>query len=89
MNYTINEIQSPQVAKSVEFIRLPKCGNKCPYTGLSRSCLNSLILANAENGFNAPVRSVVLRKTGRNRGIRLIDFASLCKHLNSMTSGSN
>jgi len=87
--YTINKIQTPKADKNVEFIRLPKSGSKCPYTGLSRTSLNWLILPNSDNGFNAPVRSVVFRKQGRSRGIRLIDFDSLCKYLNSTTPGSN
>ncbi len=58
-----------------EFIRLP--AQRCPFTGLSRSTLNNLILPTVHNRNQPPVRSHVLRQPGRSRGIRLIDFSSL------------
>ena len=61
-----------------EFIRLPKAGTACPFTSLSRSTLNTYILPSKENGFKPPVKSYVLRQPGRLKGIRLIDFESLC-----------
>lgn len=65
-----------------EFIRLPKSGQRCPHTGLSRSALNELILPNL--GKSIPlVRSVLVRKRGAMRGIRLIDYDSLLTYLNS------
>lgn len=70
---------SPQVDPSPEFIRLPKSPHRCPFSGLSRSALNDLIL-----GTNPPVRSVVVRKRGAVRGIRLIDYASLVRYLHQL-----
>jgi len=67
-----------------EFIRLPKAGTRCPYTGLSRSSLNELLLASPANDFKPPVRSVVQKKRYATRGIRLIHFASLINHLESL-----
>jgi hypothetical protein len=64
-----------------EFIRLPKAGSREPFTGLSRSKLNQLILPNPENGFKPPVRSVVLRKRGAIRGVRLIFLDSLVAYI--------
>ena len=61
-----SEIQRP------EYIRLPKSGTRCAYTGLSRSALNSLIL-----GTNAPVRSRSVKQRYAVRGIRLIHLGSL------------
>ena len=69
---------------SPEFIRLPK--QRCPFTGLSRSTINRLILPNEENGNQPPVRSHVLRKRGRGKGVRLIDYASLVSFLRSQPS---
>jgi len=66
-----------------EFIRLPRLGTLCCWTGLSRSTLNHLILPSADNNFRAPVRSVSLRTRGSTKGVRLIDFASLITYLNS------
>ena len=41
-----------------EFIRLPKPGQQCPCTGLTRSYLNYLILPNEDNRHAPPVKSV-------------------------------
>ncbi|MFT5469022.1 MAG: hypothetical protein ACI8UO_004136 [Verrucomicrobiales bacterium] len=60
-----------------EWIRLPKSGKRCPYTGLARAALNSLILPPG-----AVVESVVLRQKGATRGIRLIRYISLLAYLN-------
>lgn len=62
-----------------EFIRLPKVGTYCRYTGLSRSALNELIL-----GDNPKVRSMVLRKNGSSRGTRHIVYRSLIDYLYSL-----
>jgi len=67
-----------------EFIRLPKPGSRCPYTGLNRSTLSELTLPCDANGFSAPVKSVLLRKRGATRGIRLISFDSLIGYLNGL-----
>ena len=56
-------------ARYPEFTRLPKAGTRCRLCGLSRATLNELIL-----GARPKVRSVVLRKAGHIRGIRLIVF---------------
>jgi hypothetical protein len=72
---------------AVEFIRLPQTGSVDPITGLSRSTLNELILASPLNGHKPPVRSISLRKTGRARGIRLIDLRSLLDFLHRQSEG--
>jgi hypothetical protein len=64
-----------------EFIRLPKPGTLCKYTGLSRSYLNFLILPTKQNKFTPPVRSNVLRQKGARTGVRLIDYQSLVRFI--------
>ena len=64
-----------------EFLRLPRCGQRDVVSGLSRSGLNALILPNELNGFEPPVKSVVLRKPGAIRGVRLIVLDSLREYL--------
>jgi len=64
-----------------EWLRLPAPGNRCRFTGLSRSTLNELTIASPANGGLPPVKSVVLRKRGALRGIRLISYDSLMQHL--------
>jgi hypothetical protein len=60
-----------------EFVRLPAPGMLCPYTGMSRSGLNELILPTPRNDFKPQVRSFCLRQRGAKTGIRLIDYQSL------------
>lgn len=59
-----------------EFLRLPRSGERCAISGLSRSALNALIL-----GAHPPVASVCLRKMGAVRGCRLIVTRSLMEFL--------
>lgn len=67
-----------------EWLRLPKSGERCAYTGLSRSALNDLILPTSGNNYDPQVKSVSLRKPGQVRGIRLIHAASLSVYLESL-----
>jgi hypothetical protein len=64
-----------------ETIRLPKPGLLCPHSGLTRSYLNELTLPCAANNWKPPVRSIVLRKRGAQRGIRLVVWSSLKSYL--------
>ena len=79
-------IQQVEASTSVkpEFVRLPKSGTRCPYTGLSRSKLNQLVLPCKENDFKPPVESKVLRSRGTIRGTRLIVFDSLINYLRQL-----
>jgi hypothetical protein len=66
------------------YIRLPRPREHCPYTGMSRSGLADICVANKANGFRPPVRSIYLKKNKyAKRGIRLIEYASLMKYLRS------
>lgn len=71
-----------------EFIRLPPPGSRCPWTGLSRSTLNELILATQANGFKPPVLSHVLRKRGAKTGVRLVVFSSLLSFIRGLPAGT-
>lgn len=64
-----------------EFIRLPKPGTLCPYTGLSRSKLNEIVLPSLLNNFQPPVKSISLRNRGQIKAVRLIVFDSLITYL--------
>jgi hypothetical protein len=63
------------------FVRLPKSGTRCPWTGLSRSAICELILP-----ARAPVKSVVLRRRGATRGVRLVLLQSLLDHLHAQAT---
>jgi hypothetical protein len=67
-----------------EWIRLPRSGALCPWTGLTRTAMDQLVRPQACNGFKPPVRSRILRAKGERRGIRLVDYASLLAHLESL-----
>jgi len=69
-------VSTHEAREKPEFIRLPKSGQRCPWTGMSRASLNELVL-----GSGAPVHSVVLRREGASRGIRLIHLESLLLYL--------
>jgi len=79
--FTTIPVELPQVNQTAIpiWIRLPKVGKSCPYTGLSRSTLNNLVL-----GSNPPVKSVSMRKQYAVRGTRLIHLGSLLAHIESM-----
>jgi hypothetical protein len=64
-----------------EWLRLPAPGARCRFTGLSRSTLNELTIPGPANDGSPPVKSVVLRKRGALRGIRLISYDSLMRYL--------
>jgi hypothetical protein len=84
-NVSIENIEeaarSAGAGQHVEFLRLPRPGQLCPVTGLSRSYLNSLILPTLENEFRPPVKSFVLRKRAARSGVRLIDRESLVTYI--------
>lgn len=65
------------------YIRLPKPGERCPHTGMSRTTLNELILPIKRNNFCPPVASKSVRERGSTRGVRLILLESLLDHLAS------
>ena len=66
------------------YIRLPKPGQQCPHCGLTRSKLNELILATPRNHFRPPVKSLNSCPPGKERGVRLIIWASLKAYLHSL-----
>jgi len=74
--------KKPPPAIPPEFIRLPKDGTLCRYTGLSRSGMNQLILPSKLNGYNPPVNSFIQKTNPHTiRGVRLIVYESLIAYL--------
>jgi hypothetical protein len=64
-----------------EWFRLPQPGTKLVRHGLARGTLNELPLPSEENDYKPPVRSVLTKKRGAVRGIRLIHRLSLDAYL--------
>lgn len=86
MNATLpSPVVSPN-AESLrpEWLRLPAPGGRCRFTGLSRGTLNELTIPGPANDGHPPVKSVVLRKRGALRGIRLISYDSLMGYLSGL-----
>ena len=82
---TTAPIQSSEASPVIpEFIRLPKPGTLCRWTGLSRSKLNELILPSPLNSFKPPVRSLSLRNRGQVKAVRLIVLDSLLSYLRGL-----
>lgn len=81
----INRMNPLQVAtetpSKAEFMRLPKPKERDPIFGLSRSYLNNMVLPCAENRYQPPVRSIVVRRPGAKTGVRLVDISSLRQYL--------
>jgi hypothetical protein len=61
------------------FIRLPKPGTLCPFTGLSRTQIYLMCKS-------GKVKSHSLKRRGTCRGVRLIDFQSLVKAIQEFAS---
>lgn len=78
------QADNPLSTITPEFIRLPKPGTLCRWTGLSRSKLNELILPSPLNSFKPPVRSLSLRNRGQIKAVRLIVLDSLLGYLRGL-----
>ena len=63
-----------------EWIRLPKEGSTCPFSGLSRSYLADLVRRRV-------VPSKALRRPGTVRGVRLICYAGLMDYIRNSQGG--
>jgi hypothetical protein len=81
-------IEQREVSKP-EFIRLPRPGSRCTLTGLSRSTLCELVVPCELNDFKPPVTSLVLKKRGAARGIRLVNYESLLDHLPQLEAATH
>jgi hypothetical protein len=77
MRFTV--IDSPDRLAEDVWIRLPLPRGRCPYTGLARTTLDQLVERS-----RGEVKTVLLKKPGALRGIRLIHLGSLQNYLNSL-----
>jgi hypothetical protein len=63
-----------------EYIRLPKNGQLCAWTGLGRSKLNEFILPRGDRPI-PPVKSFSALDSGKRKGVRLVVLESLLGYL--------
>jgi hypothetical protein len=80
----VNAILEQSQIDRPEFLRLPKPYERCRFTGLSRPSLEELCIPSERNDFRPPVKSLLLRKRGAKRGIRLVNFDSLLDYLHKL-----
>jgi hypothetical protein len=74
MRFTV--IDSPDRPQEDVWIRLPLPRGRCPHTGLARTTLDQLVERS-----KGEVKTVLLKKPGSLRGIRLIHLGSLQSYL--------
>jgi len=65
-----------------EYTRLPRTGQHCPWCGLGRSQLNTLLR-------EGKIRSISLRKPGHTRGTRLIVLESVLRYIRSFDTAQS
>ena len=68
------------------WLRLPRPGDRCPVSGLSRSTLVELVRPCDRNDFQPPVEARHLKRRGNNRGVLLISRESLLRFLDGLPS---
>jgi hypothetical protein len=66
------------------YIRLPRFGDRCPHTGLTRSAMDALTRPQESNEFRPPVKSKILKMAGQKSGVKLIDYRSLRAYLDNL-----
>jgi hypothetical protein len=59
------------------WIRVCRPGERCKYSGLSRSTIRELTVPGPRNDFSPPVESRLLKRKGAARGILLVNKLSL------------
>lgn len=69
-------------AETIRYCRLPRKGERCQFSGLSREALSNLIYPREVNNHKPPVesKSIALVK-GQTRTTRLIDYRSLMEFI--------
>jgi len=79
-NQTTPENVSPDSETDLtEYIRLPRSGERCPRTGLYRGSYCDLIFCDPPR-----IKSVVVKKPGATRGVRLVHWPSLKAYLHDL-----
>mgnify|MGYP006447577907 CR=1 FL=1 len=76
------------ITQQPEYFRLPKTGQRDPYFGCSRSRWNQLILPSKANGYNPPIKTLVL-SMGTARGCRLIPFKQAKQYFDNLLVEQN
>lgn len=73
-------INANNAPTSEKWIRLPKAGKTCEYSGLGRTYIHKLAKA-------GKIKSKSLRSSGASRGVRLIWLPSLMKFISNHQEG--
>jgi hypothetical protein len=70
-------------------IELPKSGDRCPLTTLSRTAMDLLVRPQEANDFKPPVKSRMFAQEGSKRARRLVHYPSLLAYLLSLPDGAD
>lgn len=73
------ELEENNSLNLAEWIRLPAPGKRCLRTGLTRGSYNDLIFADPPK-----IKSVVVKRPGATRGVRLIHWQSVRCYLHDL-----
>jgi hypothetical protein len=82
--YLTGPSRTSAVFDPAAWLRLPRPGDRCPVSSLSRSTLVELIKPCERNGGNPPVEARHLKREGTSRGIVLINRASLLAYIDAL-----
>lgn len=63
------------------WLRLPRPGDRCPISGLSRSTLAELVRPCERNDYKPPVEARLLKRRGTARGVLLVSKQSLLEFI--------
>ena len=83
MNKSVSPPPSPPLPATV---RMPKSGQKEPYSGLGRTQCDLVCRPQPGNNFNPPVQSHILAARGAARGVRLINLQSLLAYISGLSA---
>ena len=61
--------------------RVPRCGSRCPQTGLSRTRLYRLLHTSGTG-----IKTVMLKSPGKEKGTRLIEVQSVLAYLDRLAA---
>lgn len=71
------------VFDNATWLRLPRPGERCPVSGLSRSTLAELVRPCERNGYRPPVEARLLKRKGAARGVLLVSKQSLLAYIDA------
>ncbi|MCU0791936.1 MAG: hypothetical protein MUE42_03600 [Opitutaceae bacterium] len=85
---TVPHLEGNRAVFDSTWLRLPRPGERCSVSGLSRSGLVELCIGGPRNNWKPPVEARRLKRKGAARGVVLISRASLVAFIEALPSTS-